>query len=221
MSCGYLAVVVTKKDDLALVWGAAITAGIVAGMIFGWALLSLYQRRVERSAFGRRRVDLAIVLLTVLAYAVAGWASAWVGWLVAVARSQPSPEPGPPNAWGLLIAAALVIFPLSYVFARRDRDRPEDFTGALLAVTREVREEPRSRMVLGDFLIGLTWFLGALFAVFFVVIGVQVMIPDLQIADIVEPWVLILLFLGVWIGLTVGGTVWTLRWVHRRQTRAL
>jgi uncharacterized BrkB/YihY/UPF0761 family membrane protein len=218
LSYGYLSVVVAKKDDLGAVYGAAVTAGILAGMTVGWVLLALYRRRVERSAIGRRRTDLAIVLLTVPAYAVAGWVSAWVGWIVAVALSRPTPEPGPPNAWGLLIWAAVVIYPLSYAFARHDLDRPDDFVGALLATKNEIREAPRTRMVIGDFLIGLAWFIGSLFLVFGVVIGVQVLMPSVQVADAAGPW-LGVAFLIAWLGLTVAGTAWTLRWAHRRRSR--
>lgn len=140
VACGYLGVVVAGKDNLATVFGGAVTAGIAGGMAVGWLLLSLYQRRIELSATGRRRVDLAIVLLTVPAYVAAGWISALVGWAIAVALSRPTPEPGPPNAWPLLIAAALVLYPISYVFARRDKDRPEDFTSALLSARGELDE---------------------------------------------------------------------------------
>lgn len=218
LSCGYLSVVVAKKDDLGAVYGAAVTAGILAGLTVGWVLLALYRRRVERSAIGRRRTDLALVLLTVPAYAVAGWVSAWVGWIVAVARSRPTPEPGPPNAWGLLIWAAVVIYPLSYAFARRDLDRPDDFVGALLATKNEIAEAPRTGMVIGDFLIGLAWFIGSLFLVFGVVIGVQVLLPSVQVTDAAGPW-LAVAFLIAWLGLTVVGTAWTLRWTHRRTSR--
>lgn len=218
LSCGYLNVVVAGKDNLASVLGAGITAGIVAGMAVGWVLLGLYRRRVERSAAGPRRIDLAIVLLTVPAYAVAGWASAWVGWIVAMAQSRPSPEPGPPNAWALQIAAALAIYPLSYVFARRDLDRPETFPEALRAATGEIHETPGSSMVLGGFLIGLAWFVGVLFALFGVAIGVQLAFPDYFEGAAPALW-LAIAFLVAWLGLTVGGTLWTLRWIDRRRSR--
>jgi hypothetical protein len=65
LSCGYFSVVVAKKSDLGAVYGAAVTAGILAGLTVGWVLLALDRRRVERSAIGRRRTDLALVLLTV------------------------------------------------------------------------------------------------------------------------------------------------------------
>ena len=214
VSCGYVSLVVTTKDDVGLVYGSAVTAGIVVGMTVGWALLALYRRRVGRSGVGRRRADLAIVLLTVPAYVVAGWASAWVGWSVAVARSRPTPDPGSPDAWGLLAFGAAVIYPLSYVFARRDVNRPDDFAGALLAAKSEIQGAPRTRLVLWDFLIGLAWLIGALVVMFGVVMGVQVLIPDLQVADAAGAW-LAVGWLLAWIGLTVIGTRWTVRWVHR------
>lgn len=218
LSCGYLSVVVAKKDDLRAVYVAAVTAGILAGMTVGWVLLALYRRRVERSAIGRRRTDLALVLLTVPAYAIAGWVSAWVGWFVAVGRSRPTPEPGPPNAWGLLIWAAVVIYPLSYAFARRDPDRSENFVGALLATKNEIAEAPRTGMLIWDFLIGLAWLIGSLFLIFGVLIGVQVLMPAVQVTDAAGPWLGVASLIG-WLGLTVVGTAWTLRWAHRRTSR--
>lgn len=215
LSCGYLSVVVATEENLATVLSVAITAG----MTVGWVMLGLYQQRLEDATVGPRLGDLGIILLTLPAYAVAGWASAWVGWVVAVALARSAPDPDPPNAWALLIFAAVVIYPLSYVFARRDLDRPDEFTGALLAATREIREEPRSWTILGAFLIGLAWFFGALFALFGLIMGVQLAFSELLARADPGPW-LAIAFLVVWIGLSVGGTMWTLRWIDRRRSRS-
>jgi hypothetical protein len=218
VACGYLSVVVATKTHLAVVFGAAVTVGIAAGMTVGWLLLGLYLRRVEMAAAGRRRLDVAIVLLTVPAYVVAGWVSAWVGWVVAVVLSRPTPEPDPPNAWVLLIAAAVVIYPLSYAFAQRYSDRPEDFIGALRSATEEIDEEPGSFRVLGAFLIGLAWFVGVLFALFAVSIGVQVIFRD-QLKEVDFPSWVGMAIIVAWIGLSYGGTAWTLRRVRRGPPR--
>ena len=219
IACGYLSVVDAGKDHLAAVFGTAVTAGIAAGMAVGWLLLGLYQRRMERSATGRRRVDLAIVLLTVPAYVAAGWTSALVGWAVALALSRPTPEPGPPNAWPLLIAASLVLYPISYVFARRDIEWPDDFIGAVVVTTSEINEDPRSFVVLGDFLIGLAWFFGSLFAMFGVLLGIQVVFAS-QLTGLAVPGELAtVVFLVAWIGITAVGTVRTVRWASRRGHR--
>ncbi len=77
---------------------------------------------------------------------------------------------------------------------------------------------PSSTLVLWDFLIGLVWFIGALFVAFAVILGVHLMAPSLQLADAVRPWIGVA-FLVIWIGLTVLGTARTLRWVHRRRSR--
>ena len=214
--CGYLSIVAAGEDNLAAVFGAAITAGVAAGMAIGWLLLGLYQRRVKRSEIARWRVDLAIVLITIPAYVAAGWTSAAVGWAVALALSGPTGEPGPPNAWPLLIGAALVLYPISYAFARRDRGRPSDFRGAWLAATGELYEQPRSFAVLGEFLIGLAWCIGSLFALVGVVIGAQIVFPS-QLEDMTTGPEVALAFLVAWITLTAVGTVWTVRAVDRRH----
>jgi hypothetical protein len=215
IACGYLSLV---AGDLAP-FGTAVAAGIAAGMAIGWLLLGLYQRGVERFATGRRGVDLAIVLLTVPAYLAAGWTSALAGWAYAVVLSRPTPEPGPPNAWPLLIVASLVLYPISYAFARRDKGRPDDFSGALLSVSSELYEQPRSFSVLGEFLIGLGWCIGSLFALFGVLIGVQIVFVS-QLKGLSIPGFASLAFLVVWISITAVGTVWTVRRVERRRPRA-
>jgi hypothetical protein len=153
VACGYLSVVDAGKDHLAAVFGTAVTAGIAAGMAVGWLLLGLYRRRVERSATGHRRVDLAIVLLTVPAYVTAGWTSALVGWAVAVALSRPTPEPGPPNAWPLLIASSLVLYPISSLvdLAGGDDHGSDEIVGPLRVAAGEdvnqaspIRKSPRT-----------------------------------------------------------------------------
>jgi hypothetical protein len=163
-------------------------------------------------------VDPAIVLLTVPAYVAAGWTSALVGWAVAVILSRPTPQPGLPNAWPLLIAASLVLYPISYAFARRDTGRPDDLAGALLAMHAELDGEPRTLFVLGDFLIGLAWWIGSLVALFGVVIGAQVVFAS-QLEGLAIPGELSLLFVVVWIGITAVGTVWTVRRLGRRRRR--
>jgi hypothetical protein len=188
-------------------------------MAIGWLLLGLYQRRIERSATGRRRVDIAITVLTVPAYVAAGWTSALVGWAVAMASSRPTPEPGPPNAWPMLIAASLVLYPISYAFARRDTERPDDFVEAVLSSLGEVNENPRSNLVLGDFLIGLAWCIGSLFAIFGVLICVQILFASQLTALSIPPQLASLVLLVTWIGLTAAGTVSTVRWVSRRRHR--
>ncbi len=127
--CSYLLVRMADKDNVGKVAVMAIGTGMAAGMATGWALLTLGQRCVERRAVGRRRIDLAIVLLTLPAYAIAGWVCTWIGWIVAVTPSQLRPALGPPDAWGMLAWGAVVIYPLSYVFAKRDLDRPDSFIG--------------------------------------------------------------------------------------------
>jgi hypothetical protein len=214
LACGYLSVVAAGRDNLATVFGTAITAGLLVGMAVGWLLLGRYQRRVERSEIGRRPVDLAIVLLTVPAYVAAGWTSALVGWAVAVILSRPTPQPELPNAWPLLIAASLVLYPVSYAFARRDAGRPDDLARALLAMHRELNEQPRSFVVVGEFLIGLAWCLGSLLALFGVVIGVQIVFAS-QLEGLAIPEQLALVFLVVWIGMTAVGTVWTVKRLGR------
>lgn len=210
--CGLMAGLVGGQEYLFPVFLSAITAGFLAGLTIGWALLSGYRRYVARSAAGGRRVDIAMVALTVPAYAVAGWASAWAGWLVAVALASPIPEPGLPDAWGLLIYAAVVIYPLSYVFARRDHHRPQDFVGALLAGG-EILEKPRSWSIVAAFIVVVAWLIGALFAVFGLAIGVQVLFADQLEATPIAP-LLGLAGLVLWVGLTVGGSAWTLRRTH-------
>jgi hypothetical protein len=218
LACGYLSVVAAGQDNLATVYGTAIAAGLAVGMAVGWPLLGLYGRRVERSETGRRPVDPAIVLLTVPAYVAAGWTSALVGWAVAVILSRPTPQPGLPNAWPLLIAASLVLYPISYAFARRDIGRPADFAGALLTVHSELCEQPRTFGVLGEFLVGLAWCIGSLLALFGVVIGVQIVFTS-QLEGLAIPGQLSLVFLVVWIGITAVGTVWTVRRLGRRRRR--
>ena len=220
IACGYLSVVVAGEDNLAIVFGIAVTAGIAAGIAVGWLLIAVFRRLIEGSAMGRRSIDLAIVLLTVPPYLVAGWISALVGWAVAVTLSRPTPEPGPPNAWPLLIASAVVLYPISYAFARRDEERPEDFVGSIRSATTELYEQPRSFVVLGEFLIGLIWFLGSLFAIYGAAIGVQVLFGS-QLAGLSIPGPSVaVVFLVIWIGVAAAGTVWTLRRVHRRRPRA-
>ena len=218
IACGYLSVIEAGQDNVATVFGTAITAGLLVGMAVGWLLLGLYRRRVAHSETGRRAVDPAIVLLTVPAYVAAGWTSALVGWAVAVILSRPTPQPGLPNAWPLLIAASLVLYPISYAFARRDTGRPDDLAGALLAMHAELDGEPRTLFVLGDFLIGLAWWIGSLVALFGVVIGVQIVFAS-QLEGLAIPGELSLLFVVVWIGITAVGTVWTVRRLGRRRRR--
>ena len=218
LACGYLSVVAAGQDNLATVYGTAIATGLAVGMAVGWPLLGLYGRRVERSETGRRHVDLAIVLLTVPAYVAAGWTSALVGWAVAVILSRPAPQPELPNAWPLLIAASLVLYPISYAFARRDTGRPGDFGGALLTMHGELYEQPRTFGVLGDFLIGLAWCIGSLLALYGVVIGVQIVFAS-QLEGLAIPGQLSLVFLVVWVGITAVGTIWTVRRLTRRRRR--
>jgi hypothetical protein len=188
-------------------------------MAVGWLLLGLYQRRVGHSTPGHRQVDLAIVVLTVPAYLAAGWASALAGWAVAVALSRPTPTPGPPSAWPLLILAAVVLYPISYAFARRDKGRPDDFGGALRSATSELYEQPRSFAVLGEFLTGLAWLVGSLFAIVGLVIGIQYVLgPRLDGLSTDGPLTVPAFFI-VWIGATAAGTVWTVRRLDRRRYR--
>ena len=216
--CGYLSVVVAGKENLAVVFGAAVAAGIAAGVGLGRLLLGLYEGRVTRAASRRRRADLAIVLLTVPAYVAAGWTSAVVGWAVAVALSGRIPAPGLPNV-ALLIGAALVIYPISYAFARRDPGRPDDLAGSVRTMHDELYDRPRSFAVLGEAMIGLAWLIGSLLAIFALVIGIQVVLgPRLDGLPMDGPLPLVV-FLVVWIGGTAAGTVWTVRRLDRRRRR--
>ena len=219
VACGYLSVVDAGSEHLADVFGTAVTAGIVVGMAIGWLLLGLYQRRAERSATARRRVDLTIVLLTVPAYVVAGWTSALVGWAAAVAMARPTPELSLPNAWPMLIVASLVLYPTSYAFARRQAERPDNFIAAVVAANREINENPRSFVVLGDFLIGLAWCIGSLFAIFGLLVGVQVVFAPQLAGTSIHGALAAVVFLLTWVGVTAAGTVWTVRRISRRRGR--
>jgi hypothetical protein len=218
--CAILGTVVaeTAENHRATVLGIATTAGIIAGMTVGWVLLGLYARRAERQVLGRRRVDLAIVLVTVPAYAVAGWVAALVGWMASLNLSRPMPEPGAPNAWGILIAVAIAIYPLSYFLAKRDLDRPTDFRSAVIAATSEVNQTPASYRIALAFIVGMVWFIGALFAVFAILIAVQAVLPDFKLENATGTLVGIA-FLVAWFGLGVAGTVWTLRLIGRSGRR--
>ena len=217
---GYLSVVAAGKDNLATTFGIAVASGIAGGIAAGWLLFGLCWRPIVGSAMGRRSIDLMVALLTVPPYLAAGWISALVGWAVAVALSRPTPEPGPPNAWPLLIVAAVVLYPISYAAARRDKERPDDLFGSISSATKELHEQPRSFGVLGDFLIGLVWCLCSLFALYGAVIGVQVVFPSLLVDVSIPGQLMAIVFLLAWAGVAAVGTVGTLRWFHRRRPRA-
>jgi len=116
--------------------------------------------------------------------------------------------------------AAVVLYPISYASARRDKERPDDLFASISSATKELHEQPRSFGVLGDFLIGLVWCLCSLFALYGAVIGVQVVFPS-QLVDVSIPGQLMaIVFLLAWAGVAAVGTVGTLRWFHRRRPRA-
>lgn len=214
----YLNIVAAGREQLATVFGVAITAGIGVGMAVGWLLLGRYERRAASSGIHGGRLDLAITLLTVPAYVAAAWGAALAGWATVTVLVQPVPVPGPPNAWPLLIGAAAVLYPLNYAFARRDTGRPDDFAGAVTTMTTEIRDVPRSFGVAAEFLVGLAWFTGTLIALFAALMAVQVVFAS-QLDGLAVPDAAALLLLAAWIAISAAGTLWTVRRMDRRRAR--
>ena len=212
----YQNIVAAGKELLPTVFGVAVTAGFVAGMAVGWPLLGWYEGRAGRSGTRGARLDLAIVLLTFPAYVAAAWAAALVGW--GTLRVETGDGPGPPNAWPLLIAGVVVLYPLAFAFARRDAGRPDDFRGALTSMRGEIDAMPTTFGVVGEFLVALAWFAGTLVGLFVVLWAIQIVFAS-QLAGLPVPDVAALLVLVAWVAISVVGTVWTVRRLDRRRAR--
>lgn len=214
----YQNIIAAGSEQLQTVFGVAVTAGIGAGMALGWPLLGRYEGRARRTGTGGVRLDLAIALLTLPAYVAAVWVAALAGWGTVMIVVTAGPNPGPPNAWPLLIGGVVVLYPLSFAFARRDTGRPDDFVGAVTSMTTEINEMPRTFGVVWEFLIALAWFAGTLVALFTVLWAIQVVFAS-QLAGLAVPDAAWLLLLVAWIGISAVGTVWTVRRLDRRRAR--
>lgn len=213
---GYQNIVAAGPERLEIVFGVAVTAGIGAGMALGWPLLGRYERRAGRTGTGSLRLDLAIVLLTFPAYVAAVWVAALAGWATLRVVATAGPDPDPPNAWPLLIGAVVVLYPLSFAFARRDTGRPDDFVGAVTSMRNELDELPRTFGVVAEFLIALAWLAGTLVALFAVLRAIQLVFAS-QLAGLAVPDAAMLLLLVAWIGTSAVGTVWTVHRLDRRR----
>lgn len=214
----YMNIVAAGREQLATVFGVGVAAGIGVGMALGWPLLGWYEGRAARFGIHGGRLNLMISLLTVPPYVAAAWGAALAGWVTVRVLAQPAPDSGPPNAWPLLIGAAAVLYPINYAFARRDTGRPDDLAGAVTSMTTEIYDAPGWFGVVAEFLVGLTWFTGTLFALFAVAVAVNAVFAA-QLAGLAIADLAVYLLLATWIGITAAGTVWTIRRMDRRRAR--
>jgi hypothetical protein len=214
----YMNIVAAGRDQLGVVFGVGISAGIGVGMALGWPLLGWYEGRAARVGIHGGRQNLMIALLTVPPYVAAAWGAALAGWVTVKVVAHPVPDSGPPNAWPLLIGAAAVLYPINYAFARRDTGRPDDFAGAVTSMTTEIHDTPKSFGVVAEFLVGLAWFTGTLFALFAVALAINAVFAA-QLAGLAIPSLAVYPLLAIWIGISAAGTVWTIRRMDRRRAR--
>jgi hypothetical protein len=217
---------VAWQELLERVLGVGFAAGIGVGMALGWPLLGWYERRAGRSGIRGGRLNLAIALLTVPAYVAAVWGTTLVCWIAVKVLAQPVPDSGPPNAWPVLIVAAAVLYPINYAFARRDTGRPDDFVGAVTSMTKESNDWPKSFGVVAEFLVGLAWFTGTLFALFNVLWAIN-LVGSLAAVQLARGTLFALFAVLVAINVVfasqldglAAGTVWTVRRMDRRRAR--
>jgi hypothetical protein len=192
------------------------TSGIVVGITIGWMLLGLLQRIVWRREPRRLTIDMATAVVTIPAYIAGGWMAAVVAFVMSMTEAGRSVQPGPPNAWPLLLASAAVIYPLSLLFARRDPDRPEGVTSAVAAVLNEANACPTSYRIAGPAALGVAVVFATLFLVGGIVLGLQAIDPArYEAAAHANAGLIGIAFLVAWLGLAIGLTSLSLRAIRR------
>lgn len=204
-------------DEMQAPMVAGLTAGIVVGMTVGWASLQLLERVVWRRSPHRLPLDAAIVAATVPAYALAGWVAGLVAVAVATMDSGSSAGPTIPNLWPVLLVSAAVIYPLSYVFARRDLDRPTNLMGAISAALDEPNEVPsKGYSIVATFVVAIAWMTASLFALAWLLGALQSLWPDRYESafDRTSAAIAIAVLVG-WLALSIGATAGTLRVLRR------
>jgi hypothetical protein len=204
----------------ALVFG--VTAGILLGMFVGWFSLRLLERFVWRRSPRRLALDAGIVATTVPGYVVGCWTAA-LGTLIAMPSSgADATAKTVPNIWPLILVSAAVIYPLSYLFARRDLDRPTTFVAAVTAALDEPNAGLRSPNygILVRPVLATVWTFASLVGLAMILVGVQALAPEAYQAAVdrtLGPF--LVAFLVAWVGLTIAGTSLTLRGFRRLQGR--
>ena len=206
-----------SQDEMQGPLVAGLTAGIVVGMTVGWLSLQVLERArlapIAPSAPARcshRGGDHSGLR-----------PRRWVGALVAVAVATmdggSTADPKIPNIWLVLLVSAAVIYPLSYVFARRDLDRPTNLMAAISAALDEPSELPsKGYSIVATFVVAIVWMTASLFALAWLLGALQSLWPDRYKSafDRTSAAIAIAVLVG-WLALTIGATAGTLRVLRR------
>ena len=211
---GGIAAMGPDQDGVVVAAAAGTTLGLAIGIAVGWVLLWALESVLRHRSPRRTVVDAMIVVTTVPAYVIGGWTAALAIFLAST-MGDPTPPP-PPNAWGLLVYAAVIVYPLSYYFARRDLDRPTGLVGAVSAAVAESESTPRASPLAVWIVVGTTWTIVALIGLLAALSGVIALVPD-QYDAARERHVGLFTVATVvaWIGLTIGLTGLTMRLLRR------
>ena len=195
---------------------AGLTAGIVVGMTVGWLSLQVLERIVWRRSPGRLQLDAAIVATTIPGFVVGGWTAALGALVVASMEAGSSSAVSIPNIWPILVVSAAVIYPISYVFARRDLNRPTNLVDAISAALDEPDQPAGDYSILARALVAVVLLVGTGIAMLAVLAALQSVAPD-RYADASSRYTVLFVVAGLagWIGLTVGLTGLTMRLLRR------
>jgi hypothetical protein len=216
---GAIAAMGPDQDGTAVEIAAGTSLGLVVGIAIGWVSLQALEWLLRHRSPRRALVDAAIIVSTVPAYVVGGWTAALVIFFAST-MGDPTPPPAP-DAWGLLAYGAVIVYPLSYYFARRDPERPTNLVGAVSAAVEESDSTPKGSWLAVGIVVGTTWTIVSLIGLLAALAAFISLVPDQYVTarerfDGLFTVATLLAWIGLAIGLT-GLTMRLLRHVFRGQ----
>ena len=121
-----------------------------------------------------------------------------------------------PDAWGLLAYGAVIVYPLSYYFARRDMDRPTNLVRAISTAVDEGESTPKGSWLAVGIVVGTTWTIAALIGVLAALAAFISLVPDqYYVARGRYDGLFTVATLIAWVALTIGLTGLTMRLLRR------